>query len=314
MHANSPPSWAVVSTIKAPARDVLRFAAHHLEAGATRLHIYLDEPNPDALPHLQAHPQIRVITCGGWYWKQLDKPRPATHQRRQTINATHAYYRAGADWLTHIDVDEFLWSEQPIADLLATLPDTLPSALVAPLERLSGRADHYKAAVPETPERDETTRQIYPGYSGLMKAGFMSHTKGKCFARTGLRNIRFHIHAILQAGEPVRTGRYMDNVDLCHHHCDSWDQWRQSFDYRLHHGSYRPDLSANKSRLLGGLNKHEVMRIILEEQGEDGLRSFFDAVTAADPQVFQRLCDQGLIRKRVLDLDAKLARHFPEFP
>ena len=100
-------TWGIASTILAPTRDILQFAAYHLAAGAQRLYIYLDAPNDEAFAHLDAHPKIRVITCDARYWKQRKRDRPDAHQQRQTANATHAYNRRReVDWLIHMDADE----------------------------------------------------------------------------------------------------------------------------------------------------------------------------------------------------------------
>ena len=96
--------WGVASTILAPTRDILAFAAYHLAAGAHRLYIYLDAPNPEAYALLDAHSKVRVITCDAAYWRQRKRVRPETHQVRQTANATHAYNRRPeVDWLIHMD-------------------------------------------------------------------------------------------------------------------------------------------------------------------------------------------------------------------
>lgn len=305
--------WGVVATIKAPARDVLRFAAHYLEAGAARLHIYLDAPNPEATEHLQQHPRIRVITCGEWYWKRRGKARPTSHRTRQGINATHAYRKAETAWLAHVDVDEFLWSERPLDDLLSEIPADVLKVMVRPIECLSAREGLYKAAISGNAEGDRLIHQIYPEYGSFLKGGFMSHVKGKCIARTGLPDIRFRIHDIRQAGNKTQNKGVLDQADLCHHHSESWEHWRTQFDYRLKQGSYRSELPPNTRQLFGGLSKHELLTAILAEQGEDGLRAFYDEVTAAAPDVFRRLTQHGLVRERPLALDQKLRKHFPDF-
>ena len=43
-----PHRWAIVSTIKAPTKDILNFAAHYLSLGATHLYLFLDFPDPEA--------------------------------------------------------------------------------------------------------------------------------------------------------------------------------------------------------------------------------------------------------------------------
>jgi hypothetical protein len=133
----SDPTWGVVSTIKAPARDILSFAAYHLELGAHRVIVYLDDENPAAFKVLKAHPKCRVIECDDAYWKRR-KGRPEKHQARQTANATRCYRRGpGVDWLAHIDLDEFLWPQSPLTAQLAMLDDTVISARIRPVEALA---------------------------------------------------------------------------------------------------------------------------------------------------------------------------------
>jgi hypothetical protein len=43
-----PHKWAVVSTMKAPTKDILKFAAHYLNLGAAQLYLFLDVPDPQA--------------------------------------------------------------------------------------------------------------------------------------------------------------------------------------------------------------------------------------------------------------------------
>lgn len=138
--------WGLVATILSPTVDVLRFVAFHLDAGAHRLYIYLDDPDAEVHDILKAHSKIRVQKCNDAYWKKLGAKRPAKHQVRQTANATHAYNRkVEVDWLTHIDVDEFIVPDQRIDEILAKVPDTKLCARMRPTELLVGTADIFKA-------------------------------------------------------------------------------------------------------------------------------------------------------------------------
>lgn len=307
------PLWGIVSTIKADARTVLNFAAYHLDLGAHRLHIYLDEPNPDAFSHLKAHPKIRVQTCDSTYWKQRKKQRPAKHQTRQTLNATHAYERIQTDWVAHIDADEFISPPGRLSDALAAVPDSALCARIRPIEALPGREGHYKSLIPDGPGREAAVRALYPSFGVFLKGGFLSHVAGKVFARTGLPDIQLRIHNLYQGGEIVPGAFDLDQVDLCHHHADSWEQWQTLYKFRLERGSYRPGLAPGFPRLAGGLSKHELLTLIEEEHGPEGLRRFFDEISAKDPEVFQKLEAQGLLKIRHLELDAKRQKHFPRF-
>ena len=77
-----PQRWAVVSTIKAPTKDILSFAAHYLSLGATQLYLFLDFPDPEAQGHLEKHPKIHVSNTAPNYW-QVSGRRPQTVERRQ---------------------------------------------------------------------------------------------------------------------------------------------------------------------------------------------------------------------------------------
>lgn len=115
--------WGLVATILSPTVDVLRFVAFHLDAGAHRLYIYLDDPDAEVHYILKARSKIRAQKCNDAYWKKLGAKRPAEHQVRQTTNATHAYNRkVEVDWLTHIDVDEFIVPDQRIDEILERCP------------------------------------------------------------------------------------------------------------------------------------------------------------------------------------------------
>ena len=307
-------TWGLVATIKAPARDILAFAAHHLGLGARRLYLYLDEDNPQAFPFLKAHPRIRPVVCDAAYWDKLGIKRPAKHQVRQGANATHAYRRrAETDWLIHIDVDEFLWPRTTIADHLAALPDTTLSARVRPIEALAGGdGTHFKAFLPgET--RLQMVEQLYPNFGRYVRGGFMSHVAGKLFVRTGLGAVDIRIHNMVLDGEKNPKSCELAEIDLCHQHAKPWEDWLASYRYRLEKGSYRADLAPAISRENGGMTLHELFTYLEESEGEAGLRAFFDEVCADTPALRERLDHHGLLRRRDLDLEAKIHRHFPDF-
>lgn len=303
-------TWGLCATIRAPADDILRFAAYHLEAGAQRLYIYLDEPNPEAEARLSAHPKVRVTTCDAAYWDRTTGRRPVKHQVRQTKNATHAYQRrAEVDWLIHMDVDEFLVSDLPVSDLLADLPPTQRICRIRPMELLAGDAGHYKAFIPPGPHRARIVRDIYPRFGPHLNGGFLSHLAGKVFVRTGLPDIRVQIHNVFQHGEKIEGPEQHPRIALAHHHARDWPQWLAAYRYRLAKGSYRADLGNPKQT--GGLTLHDLLSQLERDAGEAGLRGFFDEVCADSPALRDRLSRHGLLRRAELPFDTLTARHFP---
>jgi hypothetical protein len=307
--------WGLVSTIKAEATDVLNFAAYHLDAGAHRLNLYLDAPCPNAMPFLKAHPKILVILCDDAYWLKRRKSYPEKHQTRQTLNATRAYRRQcdDLDWLIHIDVDEFLWSTQPVADHLAQVGSSDLCARVRPIESLAGDGTAFKGYIPNSPERGATVGRIYPNFGTHVIGGFLSHLQGKLFVRTGLDRVSIRIHNAYQDGVECRSHSDLTQIDLCHLHGKDWHTWYSQYRYRLEKGSYRAELKPARPRETGGVTKHELLNAIEVEEGLSGLRAFYDELCADTPELRAKLPAEGLLKIRDLTLATKRRVHFPDF-
>lgn len=305
------PKWGLAATIKADTVEILNFAAHHLELGAHRLYLYLDEENPTAFAALKAHPKIRVINCDAAHWAKLIGKRPRKHQVRQSLNATHAYQRRiEVDWLIHIDVDEFLWPQRAMAEHLNDLaPETL-CARVSPIESVAGDGTVFKGYIESGATRAATVERIYPEFGRYVKGGFLSHVAGKLFIRTGLKNIKIRIHNMFCADEMNPREERFSDVELCHCHATSWEDWLSRYHYRLEKGSYRPELAPVRPHEQGGLSMHDMFSLIEEEEGEAGLRRFFDEVCADSPDLRARLDAEGLLRICDLDLEHKRRKHF----
>lgn len=306
-------TWGIVSTIKAPVPDTLRFAAYHLSQGAHRIYIYLDDANEAAFVALNDHPQITPIITDDIWWEKRGR-RPVKHQVRQSRNATHCYRRlARVDWLMHMDVDEFLVPTRSIDEVLSDLPDTTQCARVRPMEQLSGDPTLFKAFVPSGAKRHRMVEQIYPTFGRHLKSGFLSHVAGKIFVRTGQADLKLRIHNALIGDQMIDDVPRLREIDLAHAHAKTWDQFRTAFRFRLDKGSYRSELAPERARDQGGMTLHELFTQIAEEEGDAGLRAFFDEVCAATPRLTAALESHGLLRRADLELDAHLRDHFPQY-
>ncbi len=322
---SSDPTWGVVATIQASDEDILNFAAWHLDQGAQRVQIYLDEDAPKAFAALKAHPKCRVILTDAQYWKRRrrHKGRPEKHQQRQSANATHCYKRdPEVDWLLHTDVDEFLWPMAPLQGQLAALPETALSARVRPIEAMAPDPDDppeantlwCKACARLLAHRRADTDAIYPTYGAHLDGGFISHVAGKVFVRTGLPDVSLRIHNAFRDGEMDREPIELSDTKIVHLHAPSWEHWRAHYRYRHEHGSYRAELRSAPQPDGAGLNKHALFAAIEAEGGETALRRLYEGVNTATPDLRKRLEAHGLLHKVALDLDACRARHFPDPP
>lgn len=304
-------TWGLSATILAPTADILHWAAFHLEAGAHRLHLYLDDNNTEAYHHLKAHPKIRVTLCDAAHW---NGKRPKKHQVRQSRNATRAYTRnPQVDWLIHMDVDEFLIAERPIADILGILPDDTLISRIRPMEQLAGDGSTFKAFIPNGPDRARIVAALYPTFGEYIKGGFLSHLAGKVFVRTGQPGMRVQIHNAFQHDTLIPGAEQQPGIDLAHCHAKTWEDWHTAYRYRLEKGSYRADLAPNQSRDKGGLSMHELFQMIEAEDGTAGLRAFFDEVCADTPALRTRLAAKNLLRHANTGLRATITSHFPDW-
>ncbi|MDU9002677.1 glycosyltransferase family 2 protein [Sedimentitalea todarodis] len=304
--------WGLVATIKAPTTATLNFVAHHLELGAHRIYVYLDEPDPATFALLKSHPKVRVTTCDDAYWSKHPR-RPKKHQVRQSSNATHAYGRAEVDWLAHIDVDEFLCSDAPIIDQLAALPDKSHCARLYPAEALAGDGSAFKLTHRTRAERAACVERLYPTYGRYLDGGFLSHVEGKLFVRTGLSDVTLRIHNVFQ-GEIKNPGeRSLDQITLCHCHAQNWDAFIAAYRFRLERGSYRADLAPMRPATDKGVTLHALLMSIDQRNGADGLRRFYDELFADTPDHRQRLQDEGLLYRCDLQLARSRRKQFPDF-
>ena len=295
-------TWGLAATISAPVAETLRFAAWHLEAGAHRLYLYLDDANRGAYDLLKAHPKLRPVLCDASWW---NGKRPKKHQVRQGQNATHAYHRkAEVDWLIHMDVDEFLVSDS-VAESLSALPADQLLARIRPMEQLAGDGTCFKAFIPPGPQRARIVADLYPGYGASVPGGFLSHLAGKVFVRTGLPDIRLQIHNAFQDDVLLEGPVDTAGIALAHCHAIGWESWLAKYRFRLERGAYRAEL--------GQGSLHALLRGIEAREGEAGLRAFFDSVCADTPELRARLDRHGLLRRANLEPSGSIVSHFPGY-
>lgn len=312
--------WGIVSTIKAPAADILRFAAYHLDLGASQITICLDDDNPAAEAALNAHPNCTAIRTDHAYWMDTCGYVPKKHQVRQAQNATRAYHKSTLDWLAHIDVDEFICTDKPLVDLLNAQAGSVAAIRMWPCETMVvedqpglGPDLTYCKARPAAGQSDRRLEaDLYPTFGGFFKDGFISHTSGKLLARTGRADLHFGIHRILTTEKKQIADVLAPDLELCHRHVESWEKWLKIMQFRLERGSYRAELDANLDPTSGRMSRNTLFTA-LQNNGLDDLRAFFEEVCLATPRLRERLEAHGLLRSYTLNLSPKVQKHFPGF-
>lgn len=301
--------WGIVSMVKAPLPRIAEFAAYHLELGADRITLYLDDPEPESLAFLSAHPKLTVIPCDTAFWGTQKKPRMKAHQMRQTWLATQAYQATDVDWLAHIDVDEFLLPPAPVADMLAQVPQQAAILRMAPAELLAGSQgdEAFKLLPKYGGQKKAVLETLYPTFGPHLPGGFVSHREGKNFLRTGLMGIRLGIHAAMQDSRVITNRTRQEGFFLGHAHAPDWPFFRDHMQFRMTRGSYRKS-DEQKFRLL------DILTLLQEEEGEDGLRGFFSEVCEGTPRLTAELERHNMLLRRPLHLTQAVARQFGPLP
>ncbi|EAQ14452.1 glycosyl transferase family 2 [Maritimibacter alkaliphilus HTCC2654] len=106
--------WGVVATVREPIDLVLAFACHHLDMGA-EVTLFFDDPDDPAAAVLDGLDGVRVIRCDAAHWAALGWDRqPDIQTPRQNTNFRWAVAQGLADWLIHLDADEFLWAPEGV--------------------------------------------------------------------------------------------------------------------------------------------------------------------------------------------------------
>ncbi|MFN3644938.1 MAG: glycosyltransferase family 2 protein [Gemmobacter sp.] len=297
------PRWGVATTVQASPAQVAAFAAHYLDLGAHRIWLHFDNPDDPAADLLAGRDGITVTRCDAAYWQELCGKRPDTHQERQIKNVTRILRKARLDWIGHFDVDEFLLAAVPVAEALADLPADRLILRVEPWEALHDPAlpdDIFTARAFRRQLPDESAHlasRLYGRFGPLLDRGMLSHTVGKCFFRTGVKDMVGRIHGARIRGEPVFGGRFHPDLALLHFHAQDPLSWKGRLAYRLERGAYqyRPDM---QRWLLGAT--------------PDQVDAFYTAIQTARPDLLRDLAAQGLLREADLGLRAKVAARFPD--
>lgn len=292
-------SWAIVATVNAPVEQVLAFVAHHLTLNPARIRLYFDDPADLALTAIRSIAGVEAIACDLDHWQGQNGHRPDRHQERQSMNAQACYRSAREDWLLHIDVDEFLLPDRPVAEVLRAVPRRRPILRVAPFEALHDpampedvfTARHFRQAL-AGPAHAQARTAVFGRYAELLPAGVLSHAIGKCFFRTGIADLRPWLHGARLNGERVPQGPASADLALLHFHAQDPVAWRARLPFRLARGAYvlKPELQAFLAAADGAT-----------------IDAFYHHVQTATPAALALLRDRDLVIEATLNLRAKIA-------
>lgn len=292
-------SWGIVTTILAPLPEIEAFLAHHLSLGADRIFLHLDAPDPEQIAALSGHDRVEVIACTEDYWARQTGTRPANQEARQAANMQRVYDTSPLDWLGHIDGDEFIWPDRPVAAVLDDLPADQPILRLRPWEALHSPAmddDIFTARWFRGPiqaaRKPKLHFQVFSPFHDILPQGMLSHSAGKCLFRTRQPGLSPRLHGAEQDGERLYAGGFSDEIHLLHFHAQNPAQWKAQLPQRLAAGAYRFNAA------LTGL---------LTEATPEEIDMFYHHVMAPGPTLIEDWARRGIVLRAELGLRAKVA-------
>ena len=279
------PTWATVTTLREPPQRVMEFVAQHLYLGASEIWLYFDDPDDPSMALVAHLPQVRVVPCTKEH-RAAVAPRSATHEARQKANANHAYGQSQADWMIHLDADEMVHADRPVPAILAEAQGDV--IRLAPYEQMhyrkaseNGRPDHYfHGALPNSRKGRVASRAMYGGFYKALAHGLLSHAVGKHFVRTHAAGMELSIHAPFRDKQRA-LAEETAQARLLHFHGGDWDIWRAHLERRLSSGAYIEKFGKGKTE---ENNLYLTLQALKDQQGEAGLRKFWQTVCTYGPE------------------------------
>ncbi len=289
--------WAIVATVKAPEEQVLAFVAHHLSLGCAHVAIYFDDPADPVQAALRGLPRVTATLCDDAHWARW-KNRPERHQNRQARNALRAYRLCRQPWIAHIDVDEFLWPDLPVAEILDPVPPAQLMVRAEPFEAMHDPAlpdDIFTARqfrAPMKAPHAALRRAALGPHAEVLTEGVLSHSAGKAFFRTGIPGLVPRIHGGSLEGERLPGPRFEPRLKLLHFHAQERERWLAALPFRLERGAYqyRPELHDH----LGNATEAEIA-------------AFYDATQRVTPEQAALLAARGRLVEADLHLRQRVA-------
>ncbi len=280
--------FTVATIAREPWPILNRFLAWHLDQGADRIILYLDDPDDPAIPKLQGEPRIDFRRCTPAFWAGHGLAPDARFTRRQRCVLSEAYGGLSEGWLLVVDADELMWLRDcPIADTLEALPAEALSLRVLSAEEIL-LPDGSRAF--RTPVDRKMVNKIYPEDADLLRIrfGLTYHPEGKSFHRAGQAGLNMKLHWAQDVEgnrTPGPTLGAADQAYLLHYAAPDYERWRAKVGWRVgSHGYAQPV-------------KERLQEIATSDDPEPAYRALYDrlhALTAAQAKALDAA--GGLLR------------------
>jgi len=232
---------AIVTTIRAERENIQSFINYHLNINIDHLFIFFDNPNDENFGYFNRLDNISCILCNSKYWKSFECNANSNIEARQVNNANLALKLAQEmqiDWIAHIDIDELIYANSSLKDILDSLPQDIDSLWLPPLEAIPKRM-HYKNPFKDIHIFKQLPDKTSQYYKGECPAAFFDgeyfrgHIGGKSITKISNKIKSLNLHKpIAQKNQQIKT-TISTKTSLLHYDCFDFNAWFTKWIRRL---------------------------------------------------------------------------------
>ncbi len=283
LHGENDGRVTVVAVVREPLDLTLRFVGWYLKLGASKIRLYFDNPDDEALSALAEIPIVECIRCSPDFWKAVGVGPSDRYTKRQMAALTHGYRETTTTWFLAVDADELVFlkahslggfAQLVAADVLAV---RFPTAEAVKCKQ---RGSFFRLQISR-----QSVRRVYGERADafLPRGGLIGHADGKSMTRSGLSISKVRPHWVLdEGGEPVvATMLPASEGNLLLHFFDNgYAEWRRKLEWRLRSWSFSTGLE-------------RMFSLAAEQEGEDGYRKLYDLLHTLTDNDLERLAKEG---------------------
>ncbi len=236
------PNWIIASTVSAPSWQIILHARYHSNFGAKKLIYFLDSPQKHSNEELELLSRYaEIILCNHDYW-DAQGGKPPNHTTRQLINLQFARKCKDAEWVLHIDIDEFLYLPSNNFNDVFSLPPEIAEVRIENVERVLTYGSntwidgYFRIKI----LNNKLLAKHYGPSAGFFGLGLSNYFHGKSLVKNRPRIIQ-NIHGAIHADahkEIIRIELHRSEAIIVHYPCISPSHFVSRYLSFLKSGKY----------------------------------------------------------------------------
>ena len=275
----------VAVTVRADISIIDQFVDYYLSKDYDQVIIFLDDPEFNFIPSKHVfNANVEFIKCDNEYWSKINRLRfdqtaknirPDSIEQRQFCNYHFANSLSYCDWLANIDIDEFIFSEFNLKDILTVLPKNIFSIRMRPFEAVYSESvgvnDIFNTRYFKVSSRrnNKNSNDFYDS-NLLSNGGFWGHKLGKIFARTNELIKRMSNHTLEPLNDNLSCDVEFDFIKLLHFEGMSCDSFIEKQKRRFSRDVIVTKMSGREFKRLSYFKE------VYDVDGDKGLTSLYE--------------------------------------